>query len=171
MAPGAMILVLDEGTTSTRALLFEEDGTIRGSSQRPISPSHPRRGWVEQDAGEIWAAILPCARELVAAAGGADRIGAIGIANQRETIVAWDRSTGELLAPAERPLSGAARKFENDGQGRRADAKAAGSNAIRSALDRRSSYACVHAPVLMHDTAADGGNWRARRDSNPRPPD
>ena len=100
MAPDPLILVLDEGTTSTRALLFGPDGTIHGCSQRPIGSSHPRPGWVEQDAGEIWAATLSCAREMVTVAGGADRIAAIGIANQRETIVAWDRGTGEPLAPA-----------------------------------------------------------------------
>lgn len=95
-----MILVLDEGTTSTRALLFGEDGQIHGCAQRPVESRYPRPGWVEQDAGAIWAATLGCAREMVAAAGGAEEIAAIGIANQRETIVAWDRATGEPLAPA-----------------------------------------------------------------------
>ena len=95
-----MILVLDEGTTSTRALLFADDGSIHGCAQRPIETRHPRPGWVEQDAGAIWASTLACAREMVAAAGGAGAIAAIGIANQRETIVAWDRTTGEPLAPA-----------------------------------------------------------------------
>ena len=100
MTAAALILVLDEGTTSTRALLFGIDGSIHGCAQRPIETRHPRPGWVEQDAGAIWAATLACAREMVAAAGGAGNIAAIGIANQRETIVAWDRSTGEPLAPA-----------------------------------------------------------------------
>ena len=95
-----MILVLDEGTTSTRALLFADDGSIHGCAQRPIETRHPRPGWVEQDAGAIWASTLACAREMVTAAGGAGAIAAIGIANQRETIVAWDRTTGEPLAPA-----------------------------------------------------------------------
>ena len=95
-----MILVLDEGTTSTRALLFGSDGHIHGCAQRPVESRYPRPGWVEQDAGAIWAATLACAREMVAVAGGADAIAAIGIANQRETIVAWDRASGEPLAPA-----------------------------------------------------------------------
>lgn len=95
-----MIIVLDEGTTSTRALLFGEDGSVHGCAQRAIETRHPRAGWVEQDAGAIWASTLACAREMVAAAGGAGNIAAIGIANQRETIVAWDRISGEPLAPA-----------------------------------------------------------------------
>ena len=95
-----MILVLDEGTTSTRALLFGEDGQIHGCAQRPVASRYPQPGWVEQDAGAIWAATLACAREMVAVAGGADAIAAIGIANQRETIVAWDGASGEPLAPA-----------------------------------------------------------------------
>ena len=95
-----MILVIDEGTTSTRALLFGEGGQIHGCTQRPIESRYPRAGWVEQDAGAIWAATLACARDMVAVAGSADGIAAIGIANQRETIVAWDRVTGEPLAPA-----------------------------------------------------------------------
>ena len=95
-----MILVLDEGTTSTRGLLFAADGSVHGCAQRAIETRHPRPGWVEQDAGAIWASTLACAREMVAAAGGAGSIAAIGIANQRETIVAWDRITGEPLAPA-----------------------------------------------------------------------
>ena len=95
-----MILVLDEGTTSTRGLLFAADGSVHGCARRAIETRHPRPGWVEQDAGAIWASTLACAREMVAAAGGAGNIAAIGIANQRESIVAWDRTTGEPLAPA-----------------------------------------------------------------------
>ena len=95
-----LILVLDEGTTSTRALLFGANGEIHGCAQRAIETRHPRPGWVEQDAGAIWAATLAVAREMVAAAGGPQRIAAIGITNQRETVVVWDRTTGEPLAPA-----------------------------------------------------------------------
>lgn len=95
-----LILVLDEGTTSTRALLFGLDGTIHGCAQRPLPCQHPHPGWVEQDAGAIWAATLAAARTMVDKAGGADRIAAIGITNQRETIVAWDAISGEPLAPA-----------------------------------------------------------------------
>ncbi len=95
-----LILVLDEGTTSTRALLFGLDGTIHGTAQRPLASAHPHPGWVEQDAGAIWSATLACAREMVGVAGGSGHIAAIGIANQRETAVAWDSASGEPLAPA-----------------------------------------------------------------------
>ncbi|MBO9601789.1 MAG: glycerol kinase GlpK [Novosphingobium sp.] len=94
------ILVLDEGTTSTRAMLFAPDGSVHGVAQREITQYYPRSGWVEHDAGEIWDKTLACAREMVRKAGGAKRIACIGITNQRETVVAWDRETGEPLAHA-----------------------------------------------------------------------
>jgi glycerol kinase len=95
-----LILVLDEGTTSTRAMLFTPSGEPRGAVQRELTQHYPRPGWVEHDAAEIWDKTLACAREMVGQAGGARRIAAIGIANQRETVVAWDRETGEPLARA-----------------------------------------------------------------------
>jgi len=94
------ILVIDEGTTSTRAMLFGLDGTCHGSEARELTQHYPRPGWVEHDAGEIWRHSLACARAVVDCAGGAERIAAIGITNQRETVVFWDRTTGEPLAPA-----------------------------------------------------------------------
>ncbi|WP_343345339.1 glycerol kinase GlpK [Sphingomicrobium sp. XHP0239] len=95
-----MILVLDEGTSSTRALLFEDDGSIAYCAQAPIEARYPRPGWVEQDAGAIWRESRAVMEQAIDRAGGAARITAIGIANQRETVVAWDRRTGEPLAPA-----------------------------------------------------------------------
>jgi glycerol kinase len=94
------LLVLDEGTTSTRAILYAPDGTRRGVAQAELAQHYPRPGWVEHDAEEIWQRTLACAREMVAEAGGADRITAIGITNQRETVVAWDRRTGDPLCRA-----------------------------------------------------------------------
>lgn len=94
------ILVIDEGTTSTRAMLFAANGKALGSAQEPLTQHYPAPGLVEHDAAEIWAKTLTCARAMVEQAGGADRIAAIGITNQRETIVFWDRRTGEPLAPA-----------------------------------------------------------------------
>jgi glycerol kinase len=96
----AQILVIDEGTTSTRAMLFAADGTCLGSAQRPLTQHYPAPSLVEHDAAEIWTLTLECAREMVALAGGAERIAGIGITNQRETVVFWDRRTGEPLAPA-----------------------------------------------------------------------
>ena len=81
-------------------MLFAIDGTCLGSCQRPITQSYPGPGLVEHDAAEIWTLTLACAREMVEKAGGAARIAGLGITNQRETIVFWDRRTGAPLAPA-----------------------------------------------------------------------
>ncbi|MEZ5709065.1 MAG: glycerol kinase [Blastomonas sp.] len=97
---GEFLLVIDEGTTSTRAMLFDAGGRCHGSVQHEITQYYPAPGLVEHDAGEIWDKSLAAARELVEQAGGADRIAAIGITNQRETVVAWDRRTGEPLGRA-----------------------------------------------------------------------
>ncbi len=94
------ILVIDEGTTSTRVMLFEADGTCLGSAQQPLTQHYPAPGLVEHDAEEIWTLTLACAQEMVVQAGGASQIAGIGITNQRETIVFWDKTTGKPLAPA-----------------------------------------------------------------------
>lgn len=94
------ILVIDEGTTSTRAIVFAADGTSLSSHQIELTQHYPAPGLVEHDAAEIWEKTLAVARQAVAAAGGAERIAAIGITNQRETVVFWDKTTGEPLAPA-----------------------------------------------------------------------
>ncbi len=94
------ILVLDEGTTSTRAMLFDREGQCRDSESAALDQHYPRAGWVEHDAGQIWERTLACGRAVVDRAGGPDRIAAIGIANQRETVVFWSKRTGEPLAPA-----------------------------------------------------------------------
>jgi len=97
---GEKLLVIDEGTTSTRAMLFAPDGTPLASQSAELTQYYPAPGLVEHDAAEIWDKTLRCAAAMVEAAGGADAIAAIGITNQRETIVFWDRTTGEPLAPA-----------------------------------------------------------------------
>jgi glycerol kinase len=94
---GDRLLVIDEGTTSTRAMLFAADGACLAVEQRPLTQNYPRPGWVEHDAEEIWTETLACARTM---AGEAGRIAAIGITNQRETVVFWSRRTGRALAPA-----------------------------------------------------------------------
>lgn len=95
-----LILVLDEGTTSTRAMLFTPAGELRGLQQAELTQHYPQPGWVEHDAAEIWQRTYACAQTLVERAGDAGRIAAIGITNQRETVVAWDKATGEPLARA-----------------------------------------------------------------------
>lgn len=95
-----LFLVLDEGTTSTRAILYDDRGARVAISQAELTQYYPSPGWVEHDAVEIRDRSIACARAMVAEAGGADRIAAIAIANQRETIVAWDRATGEPVGRA-----------------------------------------------------------------------
>jgi glycerol kinase len=97
---GDKLLVIDEGTTSTRAMLFAADGACLAAEQRELDQHYPRPGWVEHDAEEIWTSSLACARAAATAAGGAERVAAIGITNQRETIVFWSRRTGRALGPA-----------------------------------------------------------------------
>lgn len=97
---GEHILVLDEGTTSTRAIVYAPDGKILHVAQAELTQYYPEPGHVEHDASEIWDKTLACAREVIAKLGGADRIAALGITNQRETVVAWDRSTGEPITRA-----------------------------------------------------------------------
>ena len=97
---GEQILVIDEGTTSTRAMLFATDGRCLASAGREIAQHYPEDGWVEHDPEEIWLASLASAHEALDATGGAAGVACIGITNQRETIVFWDRRTGRPLAPA-----------------------------------------------------------------------
>ena len=97
MADAPLILVLDEGTSSTRAVVYSVDGALLGSSSRAIEQHYPAPGLVEHDAEEIWQATLACGRDVIAQAGAGQRIAAIGITNQRETVVAWDRRTGMPL--------------------------------------------------------------------------
>lgn len=95
------IIAIDQGTTSTRAIIFDHRGEIVAVSQREHEQIMPRAGWVEHDASEIWRntqwVMSEAARE---AALSADEIVGLGITNQRETAIVWDRSTGEPIAPA-----------------------------------------------------------------------
>jgi glycerol kinase len=95
------ILALDQGTTSSRAIVFDRAGKPRGVGQREFRQYYPQPGWVEHDANEIWRSQLDVAREALrnAHVTAAD-IAAIGITNQRETTLIWDRASGQPLAPA-----------------------------------------------------------------------
>ncbi|MBI3370769.1 MAG: glycerol kinase GlpK [Betaproteobacteria bacterium] len=95
------VLALDQGTTSSRAILFDENGAPVASAQREFRQIYPQPGWVEHDPREILATQFACAREAVSKAGvDARQIAAVGITNQRETTVLWDRQSGEPLANA-----------------------------------------------------------------------
>ncbi|HVX85219.1 MAG TPA: glycerol kinase GlpK [Phycisphaerae bacterium] len=96
-----MFLALDQGTTSSRALVFSSDGRILGLAQRELGQIYPHPGWVEHDPLEIWESQLATAREAIQRAGiGARQITAVGLTNQRETTLLWDRTTGQPLANA-----------------------------------------------------------------------
>ena len=94
------LLVLDEGTTSTRAMLYAPDGTLGAVAQASLEQFYPGPGLVEHDPHEILDKTLACAREVIAKAGGPQRIAGIGVTNQRETVVAWDKQTGRALGKA-----------------------------------------------------------------------
>jgi glycerol kinase len=95
------ILAIDQGTTSTRAIAFDLALAPRATAQIELEQHYPHPGWVEHDAEEIWAATLKVCREAINAAGAAAQIAAIGITNQRETTIIWDRKSG---APVHRAI-------------------------------------------------------------------
>lgn len=90
------ILALDQGTTSSRAILFDHDGRKLGMARRTFSQIFPQPGWVEHDPHEIWQSQLDAARQVLAESGiGPADVAAVGITNQRETTIVWDRHSGE----------------------------------------------------------------------------
>ena len=95
------VLALDQGTTGSLALVLSRDGQVLGRAYAPIRQSYPQPGWVEHDPEEIWQTSLRVMQEALAAAGvGPRELRALGITNQRETTVVWDRRTGRPLHPA-----------------------------------------------------------------------
>ncbi|HEX9081921.1 MAG TPA: FGGY family carbohydrate kinase, partial [Holophagaceae bacterium] len=92
------LLAIDQGTTSTRALRFELDGTVRARAQRELPQAFPEEGWVEHDPLRIWQDTLAVCWEVLA--DGADDVAALGVTNQRETTVIWERATGRPIHPA-----------------------------------------------------------------------
>ena len=116
----SIILALDQGTTSSRAILFDSGGTIRAVAQREFRQIFPQSGWVEHDPNEIWQSQHAAAREVLAKAGvSTGEVAAIGITNQRETAIIWDRRTGEPIHNAivwqDRRTSGFCDQLKRDG--------------------------------------------------------
>ena len=93
-----LVLGIDQGTSSTKCLLVDAAGTVVAQGQAPLSESHPQPGWVEQDAGAIWASVQAAVRDCVSPAQ-AEAVVAVGLSTQRESVVAWDRETGRPLSP------------------------------------------------------------------------
>ncbi|MDQ2842309.1 MAG: glycerol kinase GlpK [Acidobacteriota bacterium] len=95
------VLALDQGTTSSRAVLLGEDGRSHGTAQTPFQQIYPQPGWVEHNPGEIWSTQFGVAMDAIAQAdAGAKSIAAIGITNQRETTIVWNRKTGDAISNA-----------------------------------------------------------------------
>ena len=94
----AAILALDQGTTGSTALVIHQDGSVLGRGYREFTQHYPQPGWVEHDADEIFRVSLEAMRDAIAAAG--ERPVGLGITNQRETVVLWDRRTLRPVAPA-----------------------------------------------------------------------
>ena len=149
---GKLVLALDTGTTSGRALVIDASGVVLASAQQEAGLITPRPGWVEQDAEELWQAQLATARAALEKAGvSAADVAGIGITNQRETTVVWDRATSVPVAPAivwqdrrtAALLRGAARR---------------GTEALVAAQDRAAAR-----PVLLRHQAPLAARQRARR--------
>jgi glycerol kinase len=96
-----LLLALDQGTTSTRAILFDAAGQALGVASRLLAQSYPADGWVEHDAEQIFQDSVTVMREALEAGGAsAVEVTAMGITNQRETVVVWDKATGVPIHPA-----------------------------------------------------------------------
>jgi glycerol kinase len=118
------ILALDQGTTSSRAILFDRHGQPAAIAQQEFPQYFPTPGWVEHDPADIWESQLAVARQVMREHGAtAAEVAAIGIANQRETTVVWDRKTGLPIAPAivwqDRRTAGHCERLRAAGKARR----------------------------------------------------
>ena len=101
MTSRRVVLALDQGTTGSAALVFDADGHVLASADREITQHYPQPGWVEHDPEEIFATTVAVGRAALASAGvSASDVAAIGITNQRETTVIWERATGRPIHPA-----------------------------------------------------------------------
>jgi glycerol kinase len=93
-----VVLAIDQGTTNTKALLVNEAGQIVARASRPLGVVYPQPAWVEQNAGEIWQSVRECMDEVLEARPDAEPV-ALGISNQRESVVGWERDTGKPIGP------------------------------------------------------------------------
>ncbi len=101
MSGPSAILAIDQGTSSSRAMLFDRGGRPLAQAQREFEQHFPQSGWVEHDPEDIWRDIVAVAKQALAEAGlGAGEVASIGITNQRETTLIWDRATGQAIHKA-----------------------------------------------------------------------
>ena len=124
----AYVLALDQGTTSSRAILFDEAGAIAAVAQHEFEQFYPQAGWVEHDPTEILTSQMSCAVEALAQVGARPRdVAAIGITNQRETVIVWERATGKAIHPAivwqDRRTAALCEALEESGAGETVSAK------------------------------------------------
>jgi glycerol kinase len=124
----AYILALDQGTTSSRAILFDQAGAIAAVAQHEFEQFYPHQGWVEHDPTEILTSQMSCAVEVLGKAGARPRdVAAIGITNQRETVIVWERATGKPIHPAivwqDRRTAARCAELEASGAGETVSAK------------------------------------------------
>ncbi len=124
----AYILALDQGTTSSRAILFDEAGAIAAVAQKEFQQFYPQAGWVEHDPAEILSSQMSCAVEVLAHVSARPRdVAAIGITNQRETVIVWERATGKAIHPAivwqDRRTAAFCKELEDSGAGEMVSAK------------------------------------------------
>jgi len=124
----AYVLALDQGTTSSRAILFDEAGAICAVAQKEFQQFYPQAGWVEHDPTEILTSQMSCAVEALGKVGARPRdVAAIGITNQRETVIVWERATGKPIHPAivwqDRRTAGFCKELEESGAGESVSAK------------------------------------------------
>ncbi len=124
----AYVLALDQGTTSSRAILFDEAGAIAAVAQKEFQQFYPQAGWVEHDPAEILSSQMSCAVEALTQVGARPRdIAAIGITNQRETVLVWDRATGKAIHPAivwqDRRTAAICKELEESGAGESVSSK------------------------------------------------
>ncbi len=123
-----LLLSIDQGTTSSRAMLFEKDGSTFALAQKEFTQFYPTSGWVEHDPEEIWESTIAVCKEALAKAAAANRVvAAIGITNQRETTLVWDRATGKPIHNAivwqDRRTADHCRTLQSAGHGKQVTAK------------------------------------------------
>ncbi|MGO8758087.1 MAG: glycerol kinase GlpK [Terracidiphilus sp.] len=124
----AYVLALDQGTTSSRAILFDAGGAIAAVAQKEFQQFYPQAGWVEHDPAEILTSQMSCAVEALGKAGARPRdVAAIGITNQRETVIVWERATGKAIHPAivwqDRRTAATCKALEESGAGEMVSAR------------------------------------------------